>query len=75
MIFKWDHGPDGKRCTLEHDKYEKQAYISVWHLDSLAKMCLLTGGILTYAYGVEHYIAWYLFLLLVDFGWVTLKGG
>ena len=22
-------------------------------------MCLLTGGILTYAYGVEHYIAWY----------------
>jgi molybdopterin-containing oxidoreductase family membrane subunit len=59
MIFKWDHGPDGKRCTLEHDKYERQAYISVWHLDSLAKMCLLTGGILTYAYGVEHYIAWY----------------
>ena len=23
------------------------------------KMCLLTGGILTYAYGVEHYIGWY----------------
>ena len=31
--------------TDKHDKYEKQAYISVWHLEQLAKMCLLTGGI------------------------------
>ncbi len=38
-------------------KWEK--YINVWHFESLAKMCLLTGTILTYAYGVEHYIAWY----------------
>ena len=45
--------------TNEHDKYAKDVYIGVWHLESLAKMCLLTGGILTYAYGVEHYIAWY----------------
>ena len=59
VIFKWDYGPDGKRTTHLHDKYQKQAYIGVWHFDSLAKMCLLTGGILTYAYGVEHYIGWY----------------
>jgi len=34
-------------------------YLNTWHFESLAKMCLLTGAILTYAYGVEHYIAWY----------------
>ncbi len=34
-------------------------YINVWHFESLAKMCLLTGGILTYAYAIEHYVAWY----------------
>ncbi|MCK6505503.1 polysulfide reductase NrfD [Myxococcota bacterium] len=34
-------------------------YINTWHFESLAKMCLLTGAILTYAYAVEHYIAWY----------------
>jgi Ni/Fe-hydrogenase subunit HybB-like protein len=36
-----------------------EPYINTWHFETLAKMCLLTGGILTYAYGVEHYIAWY----------------
>ncbi len=59
VMFKWDIGPDGKRVTNEHDKHAQDVYIGVWHLESLAKMCLLTGGILTYAYGVEHYIAWY----------------
>ena len=58
-IFGWDIGPDGKKVTNEHSKHEQDVYIGVWHLESLAKMCLLTGGILTYAYGVEHYIAWY----------------
>jgi molybdopterin-containing oxidoreductase family membrane subunit len=58
-VFGWDVGPDGKRVTHEHDKHEQDVYIGVWHLESLAKMCLLTGGILTYAYGAEHYIAWY----------------
>ncbi len=38
-------------------KWDK--YINVWHFEHLAKMCLLTGGILTYAYGTEYYIAWY----------------
>lgn len=34
-------------------------YINVWHFEHLAKMCLLTGGILTYSYLMEHFIAWY----------------
>jgi len=34
-------------------------YINVGHFEHLAKMCLLTGGILTYAYLTEHFIAWY----------------
>jgi molybdopterin-containing oxidoreductase family membrane subunit len=38
-------------------KWDK--YINVWHFEHLAKMCLLTGGILTYAYVMEHFIAWY----------------
>ncbi len=38
-------------------KWDK--YINTWHFEHLAKMCLLTGGILTYAYIVEHFIAWY----------------
>ncbi|MCB9745920.1 MAG: polysulfide reductase NrfD [Alphaproteobacteria bacterium] len=36
-----------------------EEYINVWHFEHLAKLCLLTGGILTYAYGTEHLIAWY----------------
>ena len=40
-------------------KIFKWDYINIWHFESLAKMRLLTGSILTYAYGVEHYIAWY----------------
>jgi len=39
--------------------FKLDEYINVWHFESLAKMCLLTGMILTYAYGVEHFIAWY----------------
>ncbi len=39
--------------------FQWEKYINVWHFEHLAKMCLLTGMILTYAYGVEHFIAWY----------------
>ena len=39
--------------------FQWDKYINVWHFEHLAKMCLLTGMILTYAYGVEHFIAWY----------------
>ena len=38
-------------------KFDK--YINVWHFEHLAKMCLLTGQILTYAYLTEHFVAWY----------------
>ena len=34
-------------------------YVNLWHFDNLAKMCLLTSGILTYAYGMEYLIGWY----------------
>lgn len=56
VIFKWDRAADGSKTT---EATERQGYISTWHFEQLAKMCLLTGGILTYAYAVEHYIAWY----------------
>jgi Ni/Fe-hydrogenase subunit HybB-like protein len=39
--------------------FKWEAYINIWHFEQLAKMCMLTGGILTYAYLTEHYIAWY----------------
>ena len=38
-------------------KWDK--YVSTWHFESLAKMCLLTSAILTYAYGMEYFIGWY----------------
>ncbi|MCO4746581.1 MAG: polysulfide reductase NrfD [Proteobacteria bacterium] len=34
-------------------------YVNTWHYESLAKMCLLTSGILTYSYFMEYFIAWY----------------
>ncbi len=34
-------------------------YVNTWHFENLAKMCLLTSGILTYAYGMEYFVAWY----------------
>jgi molybdopterin-containing oxidoreductase family membrane subunit len=39
--------------------FKLEQYIHVWHFEHLAKLCLFTGGILTYAYGTEYYIAWY----------------
>jgi len=39
--------------------YKWQDYVNLWHFDNLAKMCLLTSGILTYAYGMEYFIGWY----------------
>lgn len=38
-------------------KWEK--YVNMWHFESLAKMCLLTSAILTYAYAMEYFVAWY----------------
>jgi len=34
-------------------------YVNIWHFENLAKLCLLTSGILTYSYGMEYFIAWY----------------
>jgi len=39
--------------------FKLEDYIGVWHFEHLAKMCLLTGSILTYAYATEHFVAWY----------------
>ena len=39
--------------------YHLERYIQVRHFDNLAKVCLLTGLIVAYAYGVEFFIAWY----------------
>lgn len=34
-------------------------YVNIWHFENLAKMCLLTSGILTYSYFMEHFTAWF----------------
>jgi len=39
--------------------YGWKDYVNMWHFDNLAKMCLLTSGLLTYAYGVEYFVGWY----------------
>lgn len=39
--------------------FDWDEYVNIWHFESLAKMCLLTSAILTYAYVMEHFIAWY----------------
>ncbi|MBA2322107.1 MAG: polysulfide reductase NrfD [Deltaproteobacteria bacterium] len=39
--------------------FKWEPYLNLWHFESLAKMCLLTSGILTYAYFMEYLIAWY----------------
>jgi Ni/Fe-hydrogenase subunit HybB-like protein len=39
--------------------FDWHKYVNRWHFENLAKMCLLTSGILTYAYGCEYFIGWY----------------
>ena len=39
--------------------FNLESYMHVWHFEHLAKLCLFTGAILTYAYGTEYFIAWY----------------
>ena len=39
--------------------YHLERYIEVRHFESLAKVCLLTGLIVAYAYAVEFFMAWY----------------
>jgi molybdopterin-containing oxidoreductase family membrane subunit len=39
--------------------YKWHEYVNIWHFENLAKMCLFTGSILTYAYAMEYMVAWY----------------
>ena len=39
--------------------YDWGDYINIWHFEHLAKLCLLTGSIVTYAYGIEFFVAYY----------------
>ncbi len=39
--------------------FKLEAYIHIWHFEHLAKLCMFTGGILTYAYATEYFVAWY----------------
>ena len=39
--------------------FKWEDYVNTWHFENLAKMCLLTSGILTYSYAMEYFIAWY----------------
>jgi len=39
--------------------YRLEAYVTVMHLENLAKLIILTGTIMAYSYGTEMFIAWY----------------
>jgi molybdopterin-containing oxidoreductase family membrane subunit len=39
--------------------YKWEDYVNLWHFEQLAKMCILTSGILTYAYAMEYFVGWY----------------
>ncbi|MEQ1503496.1 MAG: NrfD/PsrC family molybdoenzyme membrane anchor subunit [Myxococcota bacterium] len=39
--------------------FDWHKYVNTWHFENLAKMCMLTSGILTYAYAMEYFVAWY----------------
>ncbi len=39
--------------------FKLEAYLTDWHFDSMAKLILFTSSIVTYAYLVEFFIAWY----------------
>ena len=36
-----------------------ERYLQIRHFENLAKLCLLTSMIVTYAYGTEYFVAWY----------------
>jgi molybdopterin-containing oxidoreductase family membrane subunit len=39
--------------------YNMQDFITVWHLENMAKVMLATGLIVAYGYGMEAFMAWY----------------
>jgi molybdopterin-containing oxidoreductase family membrane subunit len=39
--------------------FHLENYITVWHFEMMAKLIMLTSSIITYAYGLEFFTAWY----------------
>lgn len=39
--------------------FRLEAYLTPWHYEKMAQMILFTSGIVTYAYTIEFFIAWY----------------
>lgn len=39
--------------------FKWENYLNILHFEAMAKLCLLTGFILTYSYVIEHFIGWY----------------
>lgn len=39
--------------------FNLEAYLTEWHFEKMCFMIIFTSGILTYAYGIEFFIAWY----------------
>jgi molybdopterin-containing oxidoreductase family membrane subunit len=39
--------------------FNLERYLQVRHFENLAKLCLLTSMIISYAYGTEYFVAWY----------------
>lgn len=39
--------------------FKLENYLTSWHFEKISQLILFTSGILTYAYGVEFFIAWY----------------
>ena len=39
--------------------FKWEEYVNIWHFEQLAKLCLLTTTIVSYAYAMEYFIAWY----------------
>jgi Ni/Fe-hydrogenase subunit HybB-like protein len=39
--------------------YKLEGYVTIWHLDSMAKVMLASGLVVTYGYVMEWFMAWY----------------
>jgi Ni/Fe-hydrogenase subunit HybB-like protein len=36
-----------------------EKYLTIWHYEKMSQLIMFTSGIVTYAYGIEFFIAWY----------------
>ena len=39
--------------------FKLEKYLTIWHFENMAKLIILCGMIVTYAYSTEYFIAWY----------------